>query len=115
MYRIAEGAIRLLVMSSPLPALRMELDIMPSPLEDQPGLLMRDPFLYTEQTIIVPPLLAQGLRYFDGRHTDADLRAYLTQATGEVEVSTLASHLLDTLETSPVACVGLPRERLGYW
>jgi len=77
----------------------MELDIMPSPLEDQPGLLMRDPFLYTEQTIIVPPLLAQGLRYFDGRHTDADLRAYLTQATGEVEVTSLASHLVDILET----------------
>ena len=35
---------------------------MPSPLEDRPGLLMRDPFQYTEQTIIVPPLLARALR-----------------------------------------------------
>jgi AmmeMemoRadiSam system protein B len=86
-------------MSLPLPQLRRELDIMPSPLDDQPGLLMRDPFLYTEQTIIVPPLLARGLRYFDGQHTDADLRAYLRRETGEVEVTALASHLVDALET----------------
>ena len=72
---------------------------MPSPIEEQPGLLMRDPFLYTEQTIIVPPLLASGLRYFDGQHTNADLRAYLAQATGEVEVGAMADHLVAALET----------------
>lgn len=60
---------------------------------------MRDPLLYTEQTIIVPPLLARGLRYFDGQHTNADLRAYLAQATGEVEFSAMADHLVATLET----------------
>jgi hypothetical protein len=27
-----------------LPRLRFELDLMPSPLEERPGLLMRDPF-----------------------------------------------------------------------
>ena len=43
-------------MSPSLPALRLELDIMPSPLDDRPGLLMRDPFRYSEQTVIVPPL-----------------------------------------------------------
>lgn len=72
---------------------------MPSPIEEQPGLLMRDPFLYTEQTIIVPSLLARGLRYFDGQHTSSDLKAYLAQETGEIEVGAMADHLIAALET----------------
>ena len=71
---------------------------MPSPLDDRPGLLMRDPFRYSEQTVIVPPLLARALPLFDGEHTDLDLRAYLTEATGELEVSEVANHFLETLE-----------------
>ena len=72
---------------------------MPSPLEDRPGLLMRDPFQYTEQTIIVPPLLARALRFFDGRHTELDLKAYLAKATGELDVSELSKHFLGALES----------------
>ena len=34
-------------MSRPLAALRRSLDAMPSPVEDRPGLLLRDPFGYT--------------------------------------------------------------------
>ncbi len=85
-------------MSATLPALRRELDIMPSPVEDRPGLLMRDPFRYTEQTIIVPPLLARALRHFDGEHTELDLKAYLAKATGEVDVGELSMHFVDALE-----------------
>jgi MEMO1 family protein len=85
-------------MAATLPALRRVLDVMPSPLQERPGLLMRDPFGYTEQTIIVPPLLARALRFFDGEHTDLDLKAYLAKATGEIEVSEFAKHLVDALE-----------------
>lgn len=77
----------------------MELDIMPSPIEERPGLLMRDPLLYTEQTIIVPPLLARGLRYFDGQHTTADLAAFIAKAAGELQVSELVQHFIVALET----------------
>jgi len=85
-------------MPATLPALRRELDIMPSPVEDRPGLLMRDPLHYTEQTIIVPPLLARGLRFFDGEHTELDLKAYLAKATGELDVSELSKHFVEALE-----------------
>jgi AmmeMemoRadiSam system protein B len=87
-------------MAQKLPALRRMLDVMPSPVEDRPGLLMRDPFQYTEQTIIVPPLLARALRYFDGEHTELDLKAYLAKTTGELDVSELSNRFVDALEQS---------------
>ena len=34
-----------------LPALRRNLDVMPSPVEERPGLLVRDPFRYTEESV----------------------------------------------------------------
>jgi AmmeMemoRadiSam system protein B len=85
-------------MARTLPHLRLELDLMPSPLEERPGLLMRDPFQYSDATIIVPPLLAQALALFDGQSTDLDLRAWLTRKTGELQTAELAEHLLRTLE-----------------
>jgi MEMO1 family protein len=85
-------------MARTLPALRPELDLMPSPVEGRPGLLMRDPFRYTDAVVVVPPLLAQALRFFDGESTDLDLRAWLTQATGELQTGELAEHLARTLD-----------------
>ena len=57
---------------------------MPSPVAEQPGLFIRDPFRYTESMIIVPPILAQALALFDGQRTDLDLQALLVQATGDL-------------------------------
>jgi hypothetical protein len=85
-------------MARTLPPLRLELDLMPSPMSDRPGLLMRDPFQYSDATIIVPPLLAQSLALFDGESTDLDLRAWLARKTGELETAELAEHLLRTLD-----------------
>jgi AmmeMemoRadiSam system protein B len=84
-------------MASPLPRLRPDLDIMPSPIKEQPGLLMRDPFHYSEQTLVVPPLLARCLGVFDGAHTELDLRAELSRLMGQVEVADPARHLLKAL------------------
>jgi AmmeMemoRadiSam system protein B len=82
---------------SPLPRLRVDLDIMPSPLKEQPGLLMRDPFRFSEITLVVPPLLARCLGCFDGEQTELDLHAALTRLTGAVTVSQTADHLIRSL------------------
>jgi AmmeMemoRadiSam system protein B len=84
-------------MSEPLPALRMGLDFMPSPVEDRPGLLIRDPLLYSDQVLIVPPPLVPLLALFDGQHDELDLQAALVRLTGELRVEPLLRHLVDTL------------------
>jgi AmmeMemoRadiSam system protein B len=85
-------------MAHPLSRLRRELDIMPSPVPDRPGILIRDPLQYSDTVVIIPPVLAQTLVLFDGEHTDLDLRALLTRATGELETSGLARHLIEALD-----------------
>ena len=84
-------------MSQTLPRLRTDLDLMPSPVQDRPGLLMRDPFQYAEATLIVPPQLVQCLRFFDGKSTDLDLRSELVRLTGDVQVGDLQQHLVSSL------------------
>jgi hypothetical protein len=51
----------------------MELDFVPSPLEDRPGLMVRDPFHYSDATLIIPPPLAPLLGMFDGEQTEDEL------------------------------------------
>ena len=86
-------------MNDLLAPLRRELDIMPSPVPEQPGLLMRDPFQYTEAVIIVPPLPAQTLALFDGEHTETDLKAAFTRLTGDIIKSAdAARHLAASLD-----------------
>ncbi len=80
-----------------LPRLRMNLDFMPSPVPDRPGLLIRDPFRYSDATLIVPPPLVQCLECFDGERTPGDLRELLFRVTGDFQVSELAAHLVQTL------------------
>ena len=48
-------------MSQPLPRLRMTLEFMPSPVEDRPGLLIRDSFGYSDAMLIIPPPLVEVL------------------------------------------------------
>jgi hypothetical protein len=75
----------------------LNLDFMPSPLEDRPGLLMRDSYGYSEQSLIIPPLLAHCLPFFDGEHTDLDLRQELVRMTEDLEAGGLGKHLFDAL------------------
>src|SRR5438034_1269676 len=84
-------------MARALPALRRNLDVMPSPVSDRPGVLLRDPFRYTEDVLILPPPLVPFLQFFDGEHDEGDLRAALHRATGGLEVDGLARHLEDAL------------------
>ncbi len=80
-----------------LPRLRMTLDFMPSPIEDKPGLVIRDPFHFSDATLIVPPALVECLEYFDGQHSALDLRAHLVRITGDVQAGDLESNLLSAL------------------
>jgi len=84
-------------MSRRLAALRRSLDAMPSPVEDRPGLLLRDPFGYTEEVVIIPPPLVSFLRFFDGAHDEGDLAEALHRATGELGATGFARRLADTL------------------
>jgi len=80
-----------------LPRLRMTLDFMPSPFEDKPGLVIRDPFHFSDATLIVPPALVECLEYFDGQHSALDLRAHLVRITGDVQAGDLEHNLLSAL------------------
>jgi MEMO1 family protein len=73
-------------MAAPLPRLRFDLDIMPSPLSEQPGLLIRDPMRYSTVTLVIPPALVPGLACFDGRQDEGDLRTIIARETGRVAV-----------------------------
>ncbi|HEX3903253.1 MAG TPA: AmmeMemoRadiSam system protein B [Polyangia bacterium] len=84
-------------MAAPLPRLRADLDVMPSPLPEQPGLLIRDPFRYSTVTLVVPPLLARCLGCFDGRQDEGDLRARLARLAGQLTVGDAAKNLVSAL------------------
>lgn len=86
------------MVSQTLPRLRLDLDFMPSPVEDRPGLLMRDPYQFSDTTLIVPAALVQCMDLFDGEHTDLDLREALVRVTGELSVGDLEMHLLGALD-----------------
>jgi AmmeMemoRadiSam system protein B len=83
-----------------LPPLRSNLDFFPSPVEDRPGLVIRDPFQYSDATLIVPPALVACLECFDGQHSELDLRALLVRFTGDLQSGELAQHLIDTLSAA---------------
>ncbi len=84
-------------MSRRLAPLRRTLDVMPSPVADRPGLLLRDPFAYTDDVVIVPPPLVAFLRYFDGAHEEGELAEALYRATGDLQAQGFARRLVETL------------------
>ncbi len=76
----------------------MDLDFLPSPLEDRPGLMMRDPFGYSDVTLIVPPPLVPLLAMFDGEQTEDELREAIYRMTNDLRSGEIMSHLRDALE-----------------
>jgi MEMO1 family protein len=59
--------------------------------------MIRDPFRYSDATLIVPGPLAACLEFFDGAHSELDLREYLVRLTGELDVSAIVEHLRGAL------------------
>jgi MEMO1 family protein len=80
-----------------LPRLRLNLDFTPSPDPARPGLFIRDPYHYSDATLLVPPPLVQVLECFDGMQSTLDLRSELVRITGEIQVGDLEKHLFDSL------------------
>lgn len=85
-------------MSQILPRLRFNLDFMPSHDESKPGLFVRDPYHYSDATLLIPPPLVAALECFDGQQSALDLRSELVRITGEIDVSDLEQHLYETLD-----------------
>jgi MEMO1 family protein len=82
-----------------LARLRHHLDFFPSPVDGQPGLVIRDPF-YSDTTLIIPPALVACLEFFDGQQSELDLRAFLVRMSGDVQAGDLAQHLIDALSNA---------------
>lgn len=85
-------------MSKQLPSLRRGLDIFPSPVPDRPGFVVRDPFRYSDEVLIIPPLLAAGLSLFDGESTLLDVQAHLTKLVGQLVPSDVIEKMSDVLQ-----------------
>ena len=60
----------------------MDIDVMPSPIQERPGLLLRDPFGYTETVLVLPHPWLALLSCLDGEHTELDAQALLTRLSG---------------------------------
>lgn len=80
-----------------LARLRPTLDFMPSPIDDKPGLLIRDPFQFSEATLIIPPALIEFLEFYDGKRSALDLRAELVRVTGDVQAGQIEEQLTGAL------------------
>ncbi|MBV9294875.1 MAG: AmmeMemoRadiSam system protein B [Acidobacteriaceae bacterium] len=85
-------------MSAVLPRLRFNLDFLPSADPHRPGLFIRDPYHYSDATLLVPPALVQVLECFDGKQSTRDLRSELVRITGDIQVGDLEKHLFDSLD-----------------
>src|SRR5271154_5843458 len=70
---------------------------MPSPDPQSPGLLIRDPFRFSDSMLLIPPQLVPCLACFDGEQTPLDLRSSLVRITGEIQVGDLEKNLCDAL------------------
>ena len=69
-------------MHDALPRLRRDIDVMPSPIAEQPGLLLRDPFRYTGDVLVIPPAWVALLRCLDGAHSMLDAQVVMTRLAG---------------------------------
>jgi len=87
----------LIVVSQPLPRLRLSLDFIPSSDPQHPGLLIRDPYKFSDSMLLIPPQLVPSLACFDGEQTALDLRSTLVRITGQIQVGEIEKHLFDTL------------------
>ena len=83
-----------------LPRLRADLDFSISTIPEQPGLLIRDSFRYSEQILVIPPPLVHFLIFFDGEKGDDDLRADLGGSLTAGESESVAEQLIAALSNA---------------
>lgn len=78
--------------------IRLDLDFMPSPAPEQPGLLIRDPYGYSDAVLIIPPPLVPALQMLDGESSELDLRHFFVEAAGNARGGDMAKGMLDALD-----------------
>src|SRR5215813_8576554 len=71
-----------------------------SPVSGPPRPLIRGNFRYTDAAVIIPPMLVESLRCFDGESTDLELREALVRITGELQVGDIEKNIIETLGSS---------------
>ncbi len=81
-----------------LPKLRTDIDVVPSPDSEQPGLLIRDPYRYTPAVLLIPPALIQALAHLDGEKSYLDLQTDLSRQTGQLVGSDVVENFVGTLQ-----------------
>jgi MEMO1 family protein len=86
--------------STALPRLRADLDVMPSPSPEHPGLLLRDPYRYSEAILVIPPALVPALAALDGERTERELADFLSEQSGVEVPAELLDHLVGTLQSN---------------
>ena len=80
-----------------LSKLRSDLTFFPSPISEQPGLLIRDSLGYSDAILIIPPFFVGSLLFFDGVRTSADLHGELSRLADGIEIGNAAQVLADQL------------------
>jgi MEMO1 family protein len=87
-------------LSKILPRLRADLDVMPSPSPDHPGLLLRDPYRYSDAILVIPPALIGALGCFDGERSEREVADLLSQQLGTNVPNEVLTHLVGTLQSN---------------
>lgn len=81
-----------------LPRLRLGIDFIPSPIAESPGLILRDPFRYSEAVLLIPAGWVPALGLLDGKNTARDIQATLTRIHGgQIVRSEDVQRFVDTL------------------
>lgn len=78
----------------------MDLDFQPSPVEENPGLLIRDSLHFSDSTLLIPSYLLRFLPFFDGCHTRGQLVQAICRSANRDTALKLEAHLFETLESA---------------
>ena len=95
-----------------LPKLRTDIDVVPSPAPEQPGLLLRDPYRYTPAVLLIPPVLIPALGYLDGKNTYLNLQAYLCHQSGQLVGEEVVNSFVETLQQQGFLETGILKQKV---
>ncbi len=83
-----------------LPRLRPVLDIFPSPSPEHPGIVIRDPYHYSDAILIIPSVWMLALGCLDGQQTERDIQALLLRRIGQIVPSEAIHQFVETLQSN---------------